>query len=114
MGKAWLATDLVLDRTVALKTLAAVDEVDAFRAEFALLAGVVHPHLVQVHDLGHERLAGGNVRHYYTATHVEGEALAGWARGRSVGEAARALADVADALRCLHALGIRHGDVKSE
>jgi serine/threonine-protein kinase PknK len=80
----------------------------AFRAEFALLAGLTHPKLTEVHEFGSERVRG-ELLHYYTAAWIEGTTLRQFARAH--GE--RWLAPFADALEgllALHELGLIHGD----
>ncbi|MBI3271815.1 MAG: protein kinase [Planctomycetes bacterium] len=112
MGIVYQAWDGELKRVVALKTLlpeAAPTEkdVDRFLREARAAAGLRHPNVVQVHDVGTD---GG--RHFFTMDYIEGESL----------EAAKAhipprrfleiLRDVALALHAAHEAGVVHRDVK--
>ena len=78
-------------------------------AEFRLLVRLRHPHLVHVTDLG---VDPGSGRPYYAARFAEGATLA--VAGRSWREVRAAVIDACAALAHLHALGLRHGDVKPE
>ncbi|MFO0554787.1 MAG: protein kinase [Polyangiaceae bacterium] len=113
LGTAWLVDDLAHSppTEVCLKLLARADATNlaALRGEFELLRGLVHPHLVRVHDFGVARTADGE-RPFFTSDLIEGVELT-----RAPAEVARAaLAGVLEALGFLHAVGIRHGDVKPE
>lgn len=117
MGTTYLARDEALDRDVALKLLGAGGDasmLEAMRAEFSRLAGVVHPHLTRVYDFGVARVgeAEEGPRAFYTSAVVEGAHLDRFADARSLHEVARALLGVVDALGELHRLGFVHGDVK--
>src|SRR5688572_31689103 len=117
MGSSWLAHDLMRGTRVALKVLAAGGAalVESFRAEFATLSGLHHPHLAKVHDFGALRPTdGGGVRWFYTADAVDGTTLDAFARGRSWDAVRASVNDAVDALAFLHRLGVRHGDVKPE
>ena len=80
-----------------------------FRAEFALLSRVLHPHLVRVRDFGSFR-ADDALSHFYTADFIEGTALANQ-KFTDTPAIKQVVVEVLDALATLHALGIRHGDV---
>jgi CheY-like chemotaxis protein len=115
MGIVYAATDLTLDRLVALKLIApsvAADE--EFRARFErecrVAASLEHPHLVPIYHAGHD--AG---RLYVTMRFVEGSDLRALLAegGRLEPERAVAIvAQVAGALDEAHRHGLVHRDVK--
>jgi hypothetical protein len=114
MGRVYRATDQVLDRPVALKTvhpeiLADPQWLARFRVEAAVAAGLQHPNIVQVHeilDIGStpvlvmELVEGSDLTH-----RVEAQAP-------SPREAARLLAEVCEALEYAHGHGVIHRDIK--
>ncbi len=115
MAEVYLATDRVLDRSVAVKTLGvwlASDAtfVERFRREALASARISHPNLVAVFDAGSE----GDV-HYIVMEHVPGETLADVIRREGPirpDRAKRIGRNVAAALGVAHAAGIVHRDVK--
>jgi eukaryotic-like serine/threonine-protein kinase len=115
MAEVYLATDRVLDRSVAVKTLGvwlASDAtfVERFRREALASARISHPNLVAVFDAGSE----GGV-HYIVMEHVPGETLADVIRREGPirpDRAKRIGRNVAAALGVAHAAGIVHRDVK--
>lgn len=114
-GQVWRAHDTTLGRTVAMKrlgTLPGLDDEDRRRSarEAHLAARLNHPHIVAVFDLVSEDDADWLVMEY-----VEGRDLAALVREHgpmAPAEAARLLAQIADALAAAHADGIVHRDVK--
>src|SRR5579871_4201839 len=72
MGVVYRATDLRLDRPVAIKFLAQTAEADAprFRTEVRALARLVHPNLVRLLDAGED-----DGRLYLVMDLIEGESL---------------------------------------
>ncbi|MEV4426761.1 serine/threonine-protein kinase [Streptomyces sp. NPDC049602] len=112
MGVVRRATDELLGRPVAVKTLAldsGADPAGALR-EARVVAQVRHPHVIVVHDvvehegrpaLVMELVDGGSLADRLAA----GEVL-------SAGEAARLGLDLLDALSAAHAHGVLHRDVK--
>src|SRR5262249_175261 len=107
------ARQLSLNRLVALKTILGEGEGAArwrrLRAEARLLAGLSHPNIVQIYDLGeHEGLV------YIAMEFLPGGSLSGWNVGKSLPprQAAELMAQVADALGFLHGRGVIHRDVK--
>jgi DNA-binding NarL/FixJ family response regulator len=115
MGVVYRATDLTLDRPVALKLLLpslATDPV--FRARFErecrLAAALDHPHVVQIFHAGTERGAL-----YLTMRYVEGTDLRSLLAEEQRLEPSRAVdivAQVAEALTAAHHHGLVHRDVK--
>ncbi|MCU0934924.1 MAG: serine/threonine protein kinase, partial [Gammaproteobacteria bacterium] len=114
MGRVYRATDLVLDRPVALKTvhpeiLADPQWLARFRVEAAVAAGLQHPNIVQVHEILEvgatpvlvlELVEGSDLTH-----RVEAQAP-------SPRQAARLLAEVCEALEYAHGHGVIHRDIK--
>ncbi len=113
-GVVYRAWDTELLRTVALKrpragALEAAGAVDRFLREARSAAGLRHPHIVSVHDVG--QVDG---EPFLVSDLVEGlnlaEALA--ARRFPFREAALLVASLAEALEHAHGLGVIHRDVK--
>lgn len=110
-----LATDTVLDRTVAVKILhphlaqdAAV--VDRFRREALAAASLTHPHVVTMFDVARD----GS---YLVMEHVDGPSLRDVLRLRGrlpAQEALSLVGPVAAGLSAAHAAGLVHRDVKPE
>ncbi|MGH2968703.1 MAG: protein kinase domain-containing protein [Solirubrobacteraceae bacterium] len=115
MGVVFRATDLTLDRPVALKLIApSLAQDPVFRARFErecrLAAAIDHPHAVEVFHAGQER---GLL--YVTMRFVEGTDLRALLREEGRLEPPRVLsilAQVAGALDEAHRHGLVHRDVK--
>ncbi|MDQ3767970.1 MAG: serine/threonine protein kinase, partial [Actinomycetota bacterium] len=115
MGVVYRATQLALERTVALKLIAPdLAEDQAFRERFVreskAAASIEHPNVIPIYHAG-ER--DGQL--FIVMRYVEGEDLR--ARVRAAGrlepaDAARIVAQVAGALDAAHARGLVHRDVK--
>ena len=112
-GVVWLADDLNLGRSVALKTLRIADPVRlaALRQEAKILAGLAHPNIVRV--FAWRQSSDGE--QYLVMQYVAGSSL----RDRLLESgplawqaAVRYAADVGDALSMLHAASLIHRDVK--
>ena len=115
MAEVWLARDVLLDRTVALKVLfpeLSVDPnfVERFRREAQAAANLSHPNIVSIYDWGE----AGNT-YFIVMEYVEGRALSLVLRedGRLLADRAAGIgADVAAALGFAHRNGVIHRDVK--
>jgi dienelactone hydrolase len=114
MGTVFLAEDTHLQRRVALKFLlpGTVDDPEAaarLLREARAASALDHPHIATVYEIGDH--AG---QPFIAMAHYEGETLATrLAHGQlPVGEIARTLAQLADALHAAHTAGIVHRDLK--
>jgi serine/threonine-protein kinase len=114
VGIVYKARHRRLNRTVALKMLlagayAGPQELERFLREAEAEAGLRHPHIVQVHDVGEH-----DGRPYFTMELVEGGSLAEKLRGTPLParEAAALLATLAEAVQVAHQGGIVHRDLK--
>jgi serine/threonine protein kinase len=115
MGVVYRATDLALDRTVALKVLAEDVAGDPdFRRRFVteskLAASLDHPNVIPIYAAGD---ADGVL--YIAMRFVEGEDLRSILRAEGALEprrAVRLIAQIASALDAAHAHGLVHRDVK--
>ena len=114
MGEVYKAKDTRLDRIVAIKILPRHVAGDSalrqrFEREAKILAGLSHPHICSVFDVGHEEETVFLVMEYLT-----GETLARrLARGPlPLDEGLRYAIQIADALDKAHGAGIIHRDVK--
>src|SRR3954454_3956144 len=115
MGVVYRATDLQLDRPVALKVVAAdfADDpgfADRFKRESRIAASLDHPNVIPIYHAGEE-----DGRLFVTMRFVEGTDLAELLRRdkRLAPErAVRILAQVAAALDAAHQAGLVHRDVK--
>src|SRR5437764_6145095 len=117
MASVYLAEDLRLGRRVAVKVLHPQFASDpSFVARFAyearIAAGLAHPHIVQVYDVGHD-----GDRHYIVMEFVEGETLKDLITRQGALPVARALAiidGVLAALELAHAHNLIHRDIKAQ
>jgi eukaryotic-like serine/threonine-protein kinase len=116
MGVVYLARQLSLNRTVAVKLLASVPRVDPvlqaarFRREAELMARVSHPNIVAIHDYGVK-----DGQPYLAMEYVEGGDLGRWIVAERPVSPARVrplVLPIAEALGCLHRSGILHRDLK--
>ncbi|HEX3232552.1 MAG TPA: protein kinase [Gemmatimonadales bacterium] len=121
MATVYLARDLKHNRPVALKVLrpelATSTEAKRFLREIAIVAGLHHPHILQLYDSGALEAPGRCPSLYYVMPVAGGESV----RERLVkeeqlplGDALRIAREVADALAYAHAHGIVHRDVRPE
>lgn len=117
MGIVYLAHDVSLDRSVALKLLppelaAQAPLRERFLREARTAARLSHPNIVPIHAV---EAIGDFV--FYVMAYVEGETLKERVRARGPlppAEAARVLREVAWALAYAHAHGVVHRDVKAD
>ena len=114
MGEVYKATDTRLNRTVAVKVMPpqVSDHEDMkarFEREAQTIAGLNHPNICTLHDVGHE----GGVS-FLVLEYIEGETVADrLARGQMpLAEALKVGIAVADALDKAHRAGIVHRDLK--
>src|SRR4051794_36053972 len=114
MGVVYRARHVRLDRPVALKMLptgahASRESRERFLREARVGAGLRHPNIVQVHDMGDQ-----DGLPYFTMEFVEGGDLAQKLAGtpQPPRQAAALLATLADAVQAAHRNGIVHRDLK--
>ena len=114
MGEVYRALDTRLDRTVAIKVLpsefsADPDRLARFEREAKTIAGLNHPHVCGLHDVGK-----ANGQHYLVMEYLEGETLAARLERKplDVSAALALAAQVGDALDEAHGHGIVHRDLK--
>ena len=114
MGIVYKARHLRLNRVVALKMLragayAGADERARFQREAQVVAGLRHPNIVQVYDVGdHERCP------FFTMEFLEAGSLAQALAGtpQPARQAAVQLITLAEAVQAAHQAGIVHRDLK--
>ncbi len=116
MGTVYRATQLSLERVVALKVLTAELSADPgfrerFRREGLLQAALDHPHIVTVFEAGE-----ADNRLFLAMRMVEGPTLKDLILRRQLDDrrALRLLMQVAEALDAAHAKGLIHRDVKPQ
>jgi serine/threonine protein kinase len=114
MGVVYLARQLGLHRTVALKMVlnglhTCPRDLARFRTEAAAIARLQHPNIVQIYDVGE---AGG--RPYLVLEFVAGGSLAQHLHGMSqpARPAAQLVETLARAVHAAHANGVIHRDLK--
>ena len=112
-GEVWRGRDERLERDVAVKILGEQAD-DAFRSRFTdearRAAVVLHPNVVTVFDHGQDGPDAYMVMEYVRGRTLRDVALERGALGSI--EAARIVAQIADALDAAHAAGVIHCDVK--
>ena len=115
MGEVFLAEDTELHRNVALKFMSEElssdpDFIARFKREARAAAGLNHPNIVTVHEVG--EFEG---RPFIAMSYIDGEPLASViARGVDAGRASEIVAQICDGLQSAHAAGIIHRDIKPD
>src|SRR5688572_3148850 len=119
MAQVWRATDLVLGRSVAVKTLDARLALDpqlraGARREAQAAAKLTHPHLTAVHDYGELTFDDGRVVPFLVMELLTGQTLAQLMQnGPMPWEQVSAIAgQIASALAAAHTQGVVHQDIK--
>jgi len=114
MGVIYKARQVSLNRVVAVKMilagqLASEADVRRFHAEAEAAAGLQHPHIVAIHEVGEHQ-----GQHYFSMDYVEGRSLADMVRESPLPErqAAGYVKTVAEAIHYAHQKGIIHRDLK--
>jgi Tol biopolymer transport system component len=120
MGEVYKATDTRLSRTVAVKVLPSHFSYDPemkqrFDREARTVAGLNHPHICTLHDIGRERPSpDADPVDFIVMEYLDGETLAlRLSRGAlPLAEALKVGIQIADALEKAHAQGVTHRDLK--
>jgi serine/threonine protein kinase len=117
-AETWLATDIMLDRFVAIKVLHADDsrdpaeETEQFLREARIAAAVSHPNIVAIFDAG-----ATNERPFLVMEWVDGASLKQeivTSRRIPLERSISAIAELLDGLSAIHDQGIIHRDVKPQ
>ncbi|MFF1713970.1 WD40 repeat domain-containing serine/threonine protein kinase [Streptomyces sp. NPDC058268] len=119
MGQVWEARDEVLERLVAVKMISLLagggsrgNEARArFLREARITAGLQHPNIVTVHDLG-ETGGGDGTTPFLVMELIRGEGLDTVRHPVALADAARWGTQICDALTEAHGAGILHRDLK--
>ncbi len=114
MGTVFKARQISLNRVVALKlisagVLASHDLIKRFKAEAEAAAGLDHPNIVPIHEIGEH-----DGQHFFSMTFIDGPTL-GEALARNpmpTRQAARMLVTVARTVHFAHQRGVLHRDLK--
>ena len=114
MGEVYKAHDTRLDRTVAIKVLPADISADPdrrarFEREAKTIAGLNHPHICTLHDVGEH---DGSM--FLVMEHLDGETLAHRIEKGPlpIAQALTIAIEIADALSAAHRHGVIHRDLK--
>jgi serine/threonine protein kinase len=116
MGEVFRATQLNLDRPVAIKLLnAQIESHDAsgsFQRESRMMAALAHPHVVTIHDCGRLQDRAFLIMEYVGGSDLRARMLPG--KPWTVEKAAPVLDAISRALSYIHEKGILHLDLKPE
>jgi serine/threonine protein kinase len=116
MARVYRAKHLTLERPCAIKVLKqdfverAHDAVAAFLAEARAAAALVHPHVVTIHSIGHER-----GHHFIEMEFIDGNSLATLLEAEGAFDSAVAtkfMVEICSALALAHQCGMVHRDIK--
>jgi WD40 repeat protein/tRNA A-37 threonylcarbamoyl transferase component Bud32 len=114
MGVVYKARQIRLNRLVALKMVlhgpfSSEEFVQRFKTEAQAAAGLHHPNIVGIYEVGEE-----DGHHFFSMEYIEGTNLADLAREKplNVTRAARLLKTIAEAVHYAHDRGILHRDLK--
>jgi serine/threonine-protein kinase len=110
MSEVWLATDLELDRPVALKLLAPNADRQRFDREARAAAALSHPNINQLFDFGEVEGRPYMVLEFLPGGTLEDQLLTD--RPLPDEQTARIARDLADGLAHAHAQGLIHRDLK--
>ena len=116
MGEVYLADDVKLGRTVALKILSAEVAADhkrmqRFVQEARLASSLNHPHIVTIYEIDEEAQPPFIATEYIDGKNLRERMKAG---GLGLGEVLGVSEQVASALAAAHEAGIIHRDIKPE
>ncbi|AMV29503.1 Serine/threonine-protein kinase PrkC [Gemmata sp. SH-PL17] len=117
MGVVYKARDLLLNRTVAVKTFASAPRADGcarFAREAEAIARLDHPNIVPVYEVGDWRCASGPTVPYFAMKLYTGGSLNDAAAGRGTDPKAHAriVEAIARAVHHAHQRGVLHRDLK--
>ncbi|MFI0411539.1 protein kinase [Actinomadura sp. 3N508] len=118
MGQVWKAHDQTLDRTVAVKVIAGLNEAPEaaarLRREARTAAKLVSPHIAAVYDYGRDKAAN---RDYVVTEFVPGTDIGALVKRRGPQDPADVAAwglQICDALTEAHEAGVYHRDLKPQ
>jgi serine/threonine protein kinase/Tol biopolymer transport system component len=114
MGEVYRARDTRLDRIVAIKVLPAhrahnLDLRERFEREARTIAGLNHPHICTLYDIGHQDGMDFLVMEYVAGKSFDKLITS---KGLPLPEAIEHIAQIASALAAAHAVGVVHRDIK--
>jgi serine/threonine-protein kinase len=110
MSEVWRATDLELDRRVALKLLAPNEDDARFEREARAVAALAHPNVTQLYDYGKS-----DGRPFMVLEYLPGGSLEELLRTNGAlpdGDTRQIAAEIAAGLAHAHARGVVHRDLK--